>query len=206
MKKTVIPEDRLRKGINTLLIILTKFLSGLLVRAQYQVKREGLEQLPKGSAFVLLPKHQRWLDIPLIGWATPRPLYYMAKYELFLNPLAGWYFSAIGGIPINRAKPLASRRSLIRMFAHLGYGAGIVIFPEGTYYSNRVGQGRAGLIKMIRARLPVPFIPVGIRYEERKGRGLVKIKFGKPMQPEAGVTTELFLENIMKEIAILSEL
>jgi 1-acyl-sn-glycerol-3-phosphate acyltransferase len=206
MKETVFSEVRLRKGIHNLLIILTKFLSGLLVRALYQVKREGLEQLPKGSAFVLLPKHQRWLDIPLIGWATPRPLYYMAKYELFLNPLVGWYLAAIGGIPINRAKPLASRRSLLRMFVHLNHGAGIVIFPEGTYYNNHLGRGRAGLIKMIRARLPVPFIPVGIRYAERKGRGLVKIKFGKPMLPEAGLTTELFLENIMKEIAILSEL
>ena len=206
MKETLITEGPLRKSINTLLIILTKFLSGLLVRAQYRVKREGLKQLPKGSAFILLPKHQRWLDIPLIGWATPRPLYYMAKYELFSNPLAGWYLSAIGGIPINRAKPLASRRALLRMFMYLNRGVGIVIFPEGTYYHNRVGRGRAGLIKMIRARVNVPFIPVGIHYEERKGRGLVKIMFGKPMQPEAGVTTELFLENIMKEIAILSEL
>jgi len=203
---TVISEGLLQKSINTLLIILTKFLSGLVVRAQYQVKREGLEQLPKESAFVLLPKHQRWLDIPLIGWATPKPLYYMAKYELFANPLIGWYLSAIGGIPINRAKPLASRRSLQRMFAHLSRNVGIVVFPEGTYYQNRVGRGKAGLIKMIRARLNVPFVPVGIRYEERKGRGLLKIKFGKPMQSEADVTTELFLEKIMKEIAILSEL
>lgn len=196
----------LRKSIHTLLIILTKFLSGLVVRARYQVKREGLEQLPAENPFVLLPKHQCWLDIPLIGWVTPRPLYYMAKYELFANPLIGWYLSAIGGIPINRAKPLASRRSLQRMFAHLNRNVGIVIFPEGTYYRNQVGRGRAGLIKMIRARVNVPFVPVGIHYEERKGRGLLKIKFGKPMLPEADVATELFLEKIMKEIAILSEL
>jgi 1-acyl-sn-glycerol-3-phosphate acyltransferase len=195
-----------KRGINWLLFILTKYIGGLFLAAIYRIKREGLEHLPKGSAFILLSKHQRWLDIPLLGIATPRPLYYMAKYELFLNPLVGWYLSALGGIPINRAKPLSSRLSLIKMLEHLEKGEGIAIFPEGTYYRNRVGQGRVGLIKMIRARLNVPFIPVGICYAEHKGRRLVKIKFGKPVEPGVGLATEVFLARIMEEIAVLSEL
>jgi 1-acyl-sn-glycerol-3-phosphate acyltransferase len=196
-----------KRGINRILYLFTKYLSGLVLTLFFQIKEEGIEHLPKEKAFILLPKHQRWWDIPLIGWVTPWPLYYMAKYELFLNPLIGWYLSTIGGIPINRANLLSSRRSLIQMLEHLGSGNGIVIFPEGTYYRNQVGQLRPGLIKMVRARLnKVSFIPVGIRYTERKGRKQVKIKFGKPMEQDSGLNTEVFLEKVMKEIAILSEL
>jgi 1-acyl-sn-glycerol-3-phosphate acyltransferase len=206
MKKTVFSSKRSGKKLNLVLYVLTRSLGSLVVKILFKVQKQGTENLPRNSAFILLPKHQHWLDIPLIAWATPRPLYYMAKHELFSNPLSGWFLGAIGGIPINRGKLLASRGSLVQMLALLASGAGIVIFPEGTYYRNQVGQGRPGLIKLIRSRIAVPFIPVGIRYENGKGRKQVKVKFGKPLEPDAGLTTKLFLEKVMNEIAILSEL
>ena len=46
-----------------------------------KLKTEGKENIPGNSAFVLLPKHQRWEDIPLLGLACPQPLYYVCYGE-----------------------------------------------------------------------------------------------------------------------------
>ena len=75
----------------------------------FRLNITGKENLPRKSAFVLLPKHQRWEDIPLLGLSTPRPLYYLAKHELFKNALGNWFFRGLGGVPLNRERPLESR-------------------------------------------------------------------------------------------------
>jgi len=170
----------------------------------FQIKTCGADNIPKDSAFILLPKHQRWEDIPLLGLATPRPLYYIAKDELFLNPLSGWFFSSLGGIPLNRKRPLKSRSSLRMMMQFLKKSEGLVIFPEGTYFRGRVGPGHAGLIRMIRSRVGLPFIPVGLRYSNRKIRSVVNINYGEPIYENNDKGNQAFINNIMKEVARLS--
>jgi hypothetical protein len=77
---------------------LTRIIARLLLAPFFRVVVSGLENLPAESAFILLPKHQRWEDIPLLTLATPRRLYYVAKHELFKNPLGSWYVTSLGGI------------------------------------------------------------------------------------------------------------
>jgi 1-acyl-sn-glycerol-3-phosphate acyltransferase len=131
-------------------------------------------------------------------------LYYVAKYELFLNPVSRWFVSSLGGIPLNRSRPLESRQSLKTMLELLEKGEGIVIFPEGTYYRRRMGPGHVGLIRMIQSRSKVPFIPVGINYAGKGARTLVEINFGKAVFEGSSNRVETFLDQMMKEIARLS--
>jgi 1-acyl-sn-glycerol-3-phosphate acyltransferase len=131
-------------------------------------------------------------------------LYYVAKYELFLNPISRWFVSSLGGIPLNRSRPLESRKSLKTMLDLLEKGEGIVIFPEGTYYRSRMGPGHVGLIRMILSRSTVPFIPVGINYAAKSARTLVEINFGRPICESSLDRVESFLDQMMKEIARLS--
>jgi 1-acyl-sn-glycerol-3-phosphate acyltransferase len=131
-------------------------------------------------------------------------LYYVAKYELFLNPVSRWFISSLGGIPINRSRPLESRQSLKTMLELLEKGEGIVIFPEGTYYRRRMGLGHVGLIRMIQSRSTVPFIPVGINYAAKSARTLVEINFGRAVYEGSSNRVETFLDQMMKEIARLS--
>ena len=171
----------------------------------FRVEARGLEHLPDAGAFVLLAKHQRWEDIPLLGLSVPKPLYYVAKAELFRSVPSRWLLSAMGGIPLNRERPLESRRSLRRIIEHLHGGAGVVVFPEGTYYPARMGPPRTGLVRMVLSKTSPPFVPVGIRY--RKGfRTGVEIRFGRPVQPESSREARPFLERMMTEIAGLSGL
>jgi 1-acyl-sn-glycerol-3-phosphate acyltransferase len=170
----------------------------------FRIRTRGQENLPSQSGFILLPKHRRWEDIPLLSLATRRSLYYIAKYELFLNPVSRWFVSSLGGIPLNRSRPLESRQSLKTMLDLLEKREGIVIFPEGTYYRNKMGPGHVGLIRMILSRSTAYFIPVGINYSATGARTLVEINFGRPSGEGSLNRVESFLGQMMKEIAHLS--
>jgi 1-acyl-sn-glycerol-3-phosphate acyltransferase len=169
------------------------------------MKKEGLSYVPGQGAFILLPKHQRWEDIPLLGIASPRPLYYVAKHELFLNPLSRWFIGGLGGIPLNRVRPLESRASIKTIMNHLRKGEGMAIFPEGTYVQEGVGPARAGLMRMISSRMAVPFIPVGFTYKRAHIHIKVTIRFGEPLYKDRFPSTEGFVRSVMEEIANLSD-
>jgi 1-acyl-sn-glycerol-3-phosphate acyltransferase len=170
----------------------------------FALRREGVENIPEKSAYLLLCKHQRWEDIPLLSLVTPRPLYYIAKAELFENPLAGWFLQSLGGIPLNRKRPLESRRHLNSALCFLQAGAGAVVFPEGTYYRDQMGPGKPGMIRWILTRIDIPVIPVGIRYRRNRRRTSVWIRFGKPLVGKGAVPVDDLLCQTMREIARLS--
>ncbi len=183
-----------------------KFLVRILLLPFFHLETDGLHNLPQDSAFILLPKHQRWEDIPLLGLATPRPLYYIAKYELFKNAFSNRFFSAMGGIPLNRQRPIESRRFLQATIQLLEKGEGVVIFPEGTYYRNKMGPGQTGMVRFVLSRLKLPFIPVGIKYAANGWRTHVRINFGKAFHTDPSLAADAFVSRMMKEIAALSGL
>ena len=200
-KKNQKPPGR-NEGFFQVIIILVR----LLLRPFFRIEAGGLKNLPQDRAFILLSKHQRWQDIPLLSLATPRPLYYIAKYELFKNPLSNRFFSALGGIPLNRQRPLESRRFLQATIQLLEKGEGVVIFPEGTYYRNKMGPGQTGMVKFVLSRLKLPFIPVGINYATNGWRTRVRINFGKAFHTDPTLAADTFVNRMMKEIAALSGL
>jgi 1-acyl-sn-glycerol-3-phosphate acyltransferase len=191
---------------NAFILKIIKFIARLVLSPFFRFEWKGLENLPVKDPFVLLPKHQRWEDIPLLGMAIVRPLYYMAKHELFLNHFSRWFIGSLGGLPVNRSRPGENQRSFDRMISHLRNGEGVVIFPEGTYYENIVGPGKMGLLKIIFSQVSVPFLPVGIRYAKMRLRMLVRIEVGEPVYRESWDSNSEFLEYIMKEIARLSDM
>lgn len=189
---------------SALILRLTRSTARIFLSLVFKMKTRGQENLPNQRGFILLPKHRRWEDIPLLSLATPRPLYYVAKYELFLHPISRWFVSSLGGIPLNRSRPLESRKSLKTLLDLLEMGEGIVIFPEGTYYRNRMGPGYEGLIRMILFRSRAPFIPVGINYAAKSARTLVEIHFGRPIYERSLDRVGSLLDQMMQEIARLS--
>jgi 1-acyl-sn-glycerol-3-phosphate acyltransferase len=170
----------------------------------FQIRREGLENVPRESSYLLLPKHQRWEDIPLLSLVSPRPLYYVAKAELFEKPLIRWFLMSLGGVPLNRSRPLESRPHLHSVLSFLQTGEGAVVFPEGTYYIDRMGPGKPGVVRWILSRMDIPLIPVGIRYQSKRGRTSVSIRFGKALAGKPGDPMEDLLCRAMEEIARLS--
>jgi 1-acyl-sn-glycerol-3-phosphate acyltransferase len=161
---------------------------------------------------IILPKHQYWTDIPLVGLTFKSLLYFIAKKELFKYPILRGYLSLGGAIPVDRHRSIRSLESFKILHSLLRAGEKIVIFPEGTYVRDLVGSGKSRLIEMIlrfqsELKDPIPFIPVGIRYGERVGwRRQVEICVGRPLFGEGASDAIPLTNQVMKEISCLCQL
>ncbi len=183
----------------------TKCLARIALSPFFAIRSHGLEHIPLSRGFILLPKHQRWTDIPLLSLAAGRPIYYVAKKELFDSPLTRWYLKSLGGIPLDRSRPVRSKDSFKKIHEILKAAGGIVVFPEGTYYPEEMGPVRHGMIRFLLRRGDVPFIPTGIRYARGLFRTKVYIAFGEPIWRRNHSSDGDFIEEIRFRIASLSE-
>jgi len=176
----------------------------------FHLQVEGLEHLPARGPAIICPKHQRWEDIPVIGTALPPPLQYIAKAELFQQHLVRELLGAWGGVPVDRANPRATLSSFKRLLPLLSQRAFLVLFPEGTYFVNRVGPGKHRLIQLL-LKLQgqdglgfLPFVPVGVAYEPRAWGYTVHVRLGPPLSAPSPRLAPDLTEALMARIARLS--
>jgi len=185
---------------------LTRLVGKIVLSPFFRIHAHGLEHIPDQQGFILLVKHQRWEDIPVLGLAVSRPLYYVAKRELFENRIINWYLRSLGGVPLDRDKPLRTKQSFREIHEILQSGKGIVVFPEGTYYKDQMGPLRIGMLKFFLKRSDSPFIPVGIEYRQNGLKTDVDVRFGKPIWAKGCGSHEEFMNKVAKAIASLSGL
>lgn len=179
-------------------------------RIEIESEKKGI--LPDQGPVVILPKHQYWTDIPIVSFAFQSHLYFVAKRELFDFLPIRKYLHLLGGIPVDRKQSIKSLDSFKSIFTLLKAGEKIVIFPEGTYFRGEVGPGKSRLLQMI-LKLQVelgrhiPFLPVGIRYGERKGwRRRVEVRIGSPLIAQKESDAASLTERAMTEISRLCQL
>jgi len=186
-----------------------------ILRIVYRLNIEGRENLPAEGPAIILPKHQFWSDVPIVGLALLKPASYIAKQELFAYPVIRHFITFLGGVPIDRLKPVKSLDSFRYVEHLLQKGDFIVLYPEGTYYPYCLGRGKHRFIQRLLAfqekksrqgQKPVPFVPMGIQYAERKFRTAVNVKIGKPLFAGAEGEALAFTSLIMEQIAKLSGL
>jgi 1-acyl-sn-glycerol-3-phosphate acyltransferase len=176
----------------------------------YRIETEKTEAIPHHGPVIILPKHQYWTDIPIISLAFRPLLYFVAKRELFEYPLIRNYLYLLGGIPVDRKQSVRTLDSFKTLLSLLKAGEKIVIFPEGTYFQNRVGSGKSRLLQMIlkfqsELKYRIPFIPVGIRYGERVGwRRRVEIRMGHSLFADKESDAISLTHQVMEEIGRLS--
>lgn len=150
---------------------------------------EGLDNLPAEGPAILASNHVSYLDPPLIGALVKRPVYFMAKDEVFQVPLLGSFLRSIGTFPVRRGRPdVRAVRHALRI---LERGEILGIFPEGT--RNRTGDLRAvqpfrAGIGWLAIRSRAPVIPIAIDgYVPWSGRPdwtrptRMRLTFGEPL-------------------------
>ena len=198
--------------------LLYKLIRGIghpCLRAIYRIQIDGRGNVPSAGPGILLPKHQYWTDIPIVALAAWRPVSYIAKQELFVYPGVRHFLTALGGIPLDRGNPVKTLDSFRHLEKLLKEKEFIVLFPEGTYYPNSMGRGKHRLIERIlrvqdkmgwMGDEAIPFIPIGIRYREKKMRTEVGVKIGKPLFAGGKTDAQEFTRAVVQEIAKLSEL
>lgn len=174
----------------------------------YRVKKVGEENVPKEGAFVLCGNHVHALDAPAIVLSAKRKVVFIAKSELFKNPILKWLANVFDIIPVKRGKQ--DLESMKRSLKAIAKGEILGIFPEGT---------RKGLEKNVKVktgaafmalRAGVPIIPVGVQGSFKPFTKVI-INYGKPMnfskyysnKPEKEVL-EKVTEEVMAEIIKLT--
>jgi 1-acyl-sn-glycerol-3-phosphate acyltransferase len=163
-------------------------IAGWAFKWQARLKVEGREHVPAEGPVIVAANHRSFLDIPLLVVASPRPISFMGKRELFKNPLARWFLHETGGFPVRRE--ISDLRAVDVALACLARGDVLGLYPEGT--RNR-GEGLLPFLNgaaWLAMHTGAPIVPCGITGTEKAPEGRrtpirrrVRVAFGPPISP-----------------------
>lgn len=149
---------RYRYGMITRFISFTILSLKVICKVNYKI--EGLENIPKDRAGIILSKHQSTWETFLLPTLFKEPAIIL-KRELLWVPFFGWGLATVDPIAIDRSKKASAMEQIISKGKKcLAAGRWILIFPEGT----RIPFGKIGKYRSGGARLAVatgaPIIPI----------------------------------------------
>jgi 1-acyl-sn-glycerol-3-phosphate acyltransferase len=162
-------------------------LAWLAGRLVFRLRVEGRENIPRSGPLLIVSNHLSHLDPPLVAAAFPRPVFYMARHELFRVPFLRAVLRAVKTILVERGR---ARQSIEAALQYLREGQPVVIFPEGTRsQSGRLGRGLGGAVSLA-LRSACQILPVAIIGSERaltKGSrwlkaARVEVRIGTPFR------------------------
>ena len=173
-----------RRGVNSLVYWPARWILKAGILVYFRLRRLGTDHIPDGGV-ILASNHRSFLDPFAIGCCLGRPIYFVAKQELFKNPMIGWFLNCLGAFPIERGasdvESMATARALLER------GQAVVIFPEGT----RIRIGSLAAPKRGVGRLALqsgkPVVPIAVTNSERARRGFrirpvkVHMRCGPPL-------------------------
>jgi glycerol-3-phosphate dehydrogenase (NAD(P)+) len=173
------------RGVNPLLYLLARAALLPFFLVYFRLERIGTEHLPRSGQLILAANHRSFLDPFVIGALTRRPVYYMAKRELFARRWQAWLLNGLGAFPIDRGAGDEDAMATAR--AILARGDCVVIFPEGTRTrSGPLGRPHRGVGRLA-LETGAQVVPVAVIGSEDVRRGLrirprkVRIRCGAPL-------------------------
>ena len=153
------------RGVNPLVYWIVRAILQPFFHVWFRLGRIGREHIPARGPVILASNHRSFLDPFVIAVMARRPIYFVAKKELFLfHPVVSWLLSALGAFPIDRGA--SDQESMATARAILARGEVVLMFPEGT----RVRPGSLG--------------------RPRRGVGRLALETGAPVVPLAVIGTE----------------
>jgi 1-acyl-sn-glycerol-3-phosphate acyltransferase len=175
------------KGVNRLVYVVARALLVVVSRVYWRRRLVGAEHVPREGPVILAANHRSFLDPFLIGVCLQRPVFYLAKKEIFaIHPVVSWLLGALGAFPIDRGNGDGDAMATARRI--LERGDCVVIFPEGT----RVRPGPLGRPRRGVGRLALetgaPVVPVAVLGTEAVRRGWrirprrLSVRMGPPLR------------------------
>ena len=173
-------------GVSLIVYLIVRAVFQPFFHLYFRMERIGREHIPSEGPVIVAANHRSFLDPFVIGTMARRPMYYVAKQELFKRRWQGWILSALGAFPVKRGE--GDEDSIRTAEAILARGDIVLIFPEGT----RTRPGALGKPKRGVGRLALqtgaPVVPIAVIGTEdvRKGWRIrprkVRIRAGRPLR------------------------
>ena len=178
-------ERTLTRGVNPVLYWTLRAILVPFFLLYFRMQRIGSEHLPRRGPLLLASNHRSFLDPFLIGTLVRRPVYYMAKRELFEKRWQAWLLNGLGAFPVDRGAGDTEAMDTAR--AILERGDCVVLFPEGTRVRpGPLGSPRRGVGRLV-LRTGAPVAPVAVIGTDGVRRGWrirprrVRLRVGAPL-------------------------
>ena len=151
-----------------------------IIRAFVPLRVYGKERVPREGGVVMAFNHFSWVDPPVFGAASPRPVYFMAKVEAHRIPGVGQFMRVFGTFSVRRGESDREAVRIMREIVHRGDALGM--FPEGTRQKREPGAVLPGAA-MIAVQEGAPVVCGAIHGSQDWRLGNfhpVSIAFGEP--------------------------
>jgi 1-acyl-sn-glycerol-3-phosphate acyltransferase len=178
--------ERARRREPDWIYSLARFVLTLPTILVFRTRAIGLENVPKEAPVILAPNHFSAWDHFFAGVYLRRQLRFMAKSQLFTNPVIKFIFFHGGVFPVRRGQ--RDEEAFITARTILGQGGMVLIYIEGGRSRNReLGEAKPGVGRLA-LETGVPVIPVaihgsaGVRRWKRLRFPKVTIHYGEPLR------------------------
>jgi 1-acyl-sn-glycerol-3-phosphate acyltransferase len=179
-------EHALAHGVNPILYWTLRAILVPFFLVYFRLARIGREHLPRTGPLLLAANHRSFLDPFVIGALMRRPVYYMAKRELFEKRWQAWLLNCLGAFPVDRGAGDKDAMDTARTI--LQRGDCVVIFPEGTRMrTGSLGSPRRGVGRLA-LETGVAVVPIAVIGTEDVRRGWrvrprkVRIRVGRALR------------------------
>jgi glycerol-3-phosphate dehydrogenase (NAD(P)+) len=196
-----------KHGVNWVIYLLARLAMTPFFLVYFRYRRAGKDHGRLKGGLIVASNHRSFLDPFAIGGILPwhRPLNYVAKIELFQNPVQAWLISRLGAFPIIRGESDEESMETARQIVERG--GTVCIFPEGT----RIRSGSLAPPKRGVGRLALetgaPVLPTAVFGTEHVRRGWrirprkVAVRLGRAIRfPRATEPSQALAEKVTERI------
>lgn len=142
---------------------------------------QNREVLPQDENYILVAPHRTWWEpIYLAIGGRPKQYSFMAKEELFKNPILRYILVHANAFPVKRENPGPSTvKTPIKLLKSTDLS--LIMFPSGTRHSTELKGGMALIARLAKVRI-VPSVYQGpLTFGGLLKRKRIDVRFGEPI-------------------------